>query len=651
MWQRRLCPTGLWGVLARSSGHLEEEVEAQEEEDKVGGPGGEDWGELADAAHGFHESGNGPVRNADAHAEGDAADSTTTADENGEGDREHHADGCDEGVGEFFVPLDGKGGDVEAGAVQSFDIVAEVAPTHLESLDDFAMEVGGGLGEFGKTLDLEGLVASDSTVGEVAHPAGFENPRVFGVEPTGARGEDTAFHLEGGGVELDDTETAEEFFVGIEEVVIVDLEIFTEDPALRAGVGLGRLAFNLVAECVLTLIGVGKVDVVENEKARSKRDPGKEKRNGEAIEADAAGFEGDDFVVFAEDAEGNENGDESAEWRKLIDEIGDEVAEIVDDDEERHVVTGNVVEEFEEGEDLEEEDEGGHDDEEVIEETAEEVEVDDGREARGGFRDSGKAPVGNAGCAGDGREGPDFDALTAEQAPESGKTGNGGDGSTLAAVAFHAREKSEAGKSEDDVGSPHPRGGRDNALASEAGTDDEEKIVSGDDDDGEEGAGGASSATRLSAERDGDESKDEAGDGKSKTLVKFDAGLAPIFGAFVEEIGEGALGIAENALGGGTRGGDFDGPVGALKNGDGIVVRIGARVFVSRAAVEVELQLALVGVGNYNGTFRESNLRAAFSAGLSEKDAVPACATGRDIVNVEDHVGKALVEDAWLHLK
>ena len=549
------------------------------------------------------------------------------------------------------MPLDGKGGDVETGAVQSFDIAAEVAPTHLESLDDFAMEVGGRLGEFGKTLDLEGLVTGDNTFGEVADPAGFEDPGAFGIEPTSPRGEDTAFHLEGGGVELDDTETAEEFFVGIEELVIVDLEIFTENPALRAGVGLGRLAFNLVAERVLTLIGVGKVDVVENEKARSERDPGKEKRNGEAIEADAAGFEGDDFVVFAEDAEGNENGDQSAEWRELIDEIGDEVAEIVDDNEERHVVTSNVVEEFEEGEDFEEEDEGGHDDEEVVEETAEEVEVDDGREARGGFGDSRKAPVRNAGCAGDGREGPDFDALTAEQAPESGKTGDGGEGSTLAAVAFHAREKSEAGKSEDDVGSPHPSGGRDNALAREAGADDEEKIVSGDDDDGEEGAGGTSSATRLSAERDGDESKDEAGDGKSKTLVKFDAGLAPIFRAFVEEIGEGALGIAENALGGGTRGGDLDGPVGALKNGDGVVVRVGARVFMSRAAVEVELQLALVGVGNYNGTFRESNLRAAFSAGLSEKDAVPACAAGRDIVNVEDHVGKTLVENAWLHLK
>jgi hypothetical protein len=49
-------------------GHFEEEVEAEKEEDQVGGPGGEEWGELADAAHGFEEGGYGPVDDADADA-------------------------------------------------------------------------------------------------------------------------------------------------------------------------------------------------------------------------------------------------------------------------------------------------------------------------------------------------------------------------------------------------------------------------------------------------------------------------------------------------------------------------------------------------------------------------------------------------------
>ena len=644
----RRCSRSTTAAQLRSSGHFEQEVEPEEEEDEAGSPGGEKWRQLADASHGFHEGGDGPIANADADAEGDAPDGSAASDENGEGDGKHHADGGNQRIGEFFVPLDGEGRDVEASAVESLDVAAEVPPTHLESLNDFAVEIGRRFDEFGKAVDLEGLVAGDGSVAEVADPAGFEDPGVLGVEPAGARGKHAALHLEGRRVELDDTKTAEQFFVGIEKIVIVDLEIFTENPALRAGIGLWRPALDLVAERVLPLIGVGEVGVVENEKARGENESGEKERNGKAIDADAASLEGDDFVVFAEDAEGDENGDESAEGRELIDEIGDEVPEIVDDDEKGDVVTSDVVEQFEEGEDFKEEDESGHDDEKVVEETAEEVEVDDGREAGGGFGDSGEGTVGRAG---DGRERPDLDALAAEQTPESSQTGKRGDGSALTAVAFHPWEKSESRKSEDQVGSPHSGGRRDNALASKPGADDEEEIVAGDDDDGEEGARGAPSAAGLSAERDGDESKDEAGHGKSKALVQFDAGFAPVFGFVTDEVGEGTLGIAENALGRSTSGGDFDGPVGSLKDGDGVVVGIGAGKFMCGAANEVQLQLALVGVGNYNGTFRESNLRTAFGPGLSEEDAIPARAARGDVVNVENHVGETLVKDARLNLK
>jgi hypothetical protein len=87
----------------------------------------------------------------------------------------------------------------------------------------------------------------------------------------------------------------------------------------------------------------------------------------------------------------------------------------------------------------------------------------------------------------------------------------------------------------------------------------------------------------------GDESKDETGDGERKALVEFDASFTPVFGMIVEEIGERAFRIAESALGGGTDGGDFNGPVGALESGEGVVIRIGAREFMGGAAIEVQL--------------------------------------------------------------
>jgi hypothetical protein len=341
------------------------------------------------------------------------------------------------------------------------------------------VEVGGRLGKFGESGDLEGLVADDRALVEIADPAGLEDPGVFGVEPASARGENAALHLEGGGIEFDDTESAEKLFGGIEEIVIVNLEIFPENPALRAGVGLRRLALDLVAERVLTLVGVGKVDVVENEKAESENDSAEEKGKSEAIEADATGLEGHNFVVLAEDAESDENGDKGAERRELVDEVGNEVAEVVDDDEKGDMVAGDVVEKLEEGEDFEEKGEGRHDDEEKVEEAAQEVDIDDGRKAGGRFGDGRESAVTGAW---EGRKRFDLDALAAEQAPQRSETGQDGGGSVLAAVALHAREKGESGKSEDGVGGPHAGSGREHALAGKSGTDDEEKIVGGNDE-------------------------------------------------------------------------------------------------------------------------------------------------------------------------
>src|SRR5215467_5504491 len=109
--------------------HFEKKVECQKKEDEVGGPCRQERRELADAAHRFRQSRESPVGDADAHAKSDSADSATTAHEKSEGNREHHADGGDERVGNFLVPLDGQRGDIEASVAKAVDVAAEVAPT------------------------------------------------------------------------------------------------------------------------------------------------------------------------------------------------------------------------------------------------------------------------------------------------------------------------------------------------------------------------------------------------------------------------------------------------------------------------------------------------------------------------------------------
>ena len=318
-------------------------------------------------------------------------------------------------------------------------------------------------------------------------------------------------------------------------------------------------------------------------------------------------------------------------------------------------MAGDVIQALEEVEGFEEKDEGAEDDEEKIEETAEEIEIDDGGHVEGGGRRGFARLFGAAGAvsvfdaSGDGFE---FGFATAIETPPGGYTRAPTVRGGITAITFHARKENDGEKTEDQIAGPDTEGRRDDALTGETGANNEEEIVRADNDDGEERAGGAASSTRLCAERNRDESEDEASNGKGEALVKFDASIAPgLRGAAAPELREKLFREAEIALCGWSEAVDFDGPIAATEGGNGIMVGIGAGKFVGGTAVEVDLQLALLGLGNYNRTLRESDLGAAFRSGFSEKHAVPMGATGGNIVQIQDHVREALVEDARLNLE
>ena len=485
-------------------------------------------------------------------------------------------------------------------------------------MNDFAIEIGGWLDKFGKRGDLEGRVLSDFAVGKVTGPAGFQHPGFFGSQPARARGKNATTHFKRGGIEFNDSEPAKKILCGIEEIVIVDLGIVAEDPALRPRVGLRGAAFDLVTERVLALVGVREIGAVEEQQSAGKCTTSEEQRNGQAIEADAAGFESDDFVVLAHHADSDQHGDQCAERGELIEQIGNQVTEIVDDDEKGNAMARDVVEKLEEGEGLEKQDENAHDDGEVVEETAEYIEIHNGVDARRShawrFGASSavlcaRETIFGAGITifrasgGGARDGFGI-ATAAKETPEDGKSRGDARGLHFTAIAFHARKQGQAGEGKNSVRAPHPEPGRDVTLASQSRTHDEEKVVGADDDDGEERARRASTTTRLCAERHGDQREYKTSDRESETLMEFDACFAPTFAAIVPEGGDAAFGIADGALFGIAQPIDFDRPVAAAKGGEGIVIGIGAGKFVGGAAVEVQLQLALLGIGNYNRAFR-----------------------------------------------
>jgi len=102
----------------------------------------------------------------------------------------------------------------------------------------------------------------------------FDNPRVMEEVLKAMRfwldlGVDALRNGEIGGIDLKDGEVGELIAVGIEELVIVDVVVLAENPApVGTQVGLRRLAFDLVVQRFLPLVGMGQVELVGKEQPR-----------------------------------------------------------------------------------------------------------------------------------------------------------------------------------------------------------------------------------------------------------------------------------------------------------------------------------------------------------------------------------------------
>src|ERR1017187_2181873 len=109
----------------------------------------------------------------------------------------------------------------------------------------------------------------------------------------GAGGEDTARELEGTGATLEDRDPAELVGVGIEDVVVENVVVLSEDPlAVSLQVGLRRFTLDLIAQDFLLLVGVRDVELIENKHGRGKDSAHHNHRKRGAIDADAGGLHG-----------------------------------------------------------------------------------------------------------------------------------------------------------------------------------------------------------------------------------------------------------------------------------------------------------------------------------------------------------------------
>src|SRR5262249_22880936 len=133
--------------------------------------------------------------------------------------------------------------------------------------------------------------------------------------------------------------------------------------------------------------------------------------------------------------------------------------------------------------------------------------------------------------------------------------------------------------------------------------------------------------------------------------MKLDAGFTPVCGIVRRQLSEGAFLIAQRTLFRWEQARDLNRQVTLAELRDGVVVWIRAIEFVRRAALQVQLQLAELRLGNYNRAFRQGELRTVLVPRFPKKNTVPLCPARGDVIDVKYCLGKALVKNARLHLK
>src|SRR5580698_283099 len=184
-------------------------------------------------------------------------------------------------------------------------------------------------------------------------------------------------------IKLEHGNATKDIPVGIEELIVIDVGMLPEDPfAVGTKIGLSRLAFDFVAQCVLTFVGIGKIELIRHEKHAGDHHGGHEYGNDDAIKADAGGLDGCDFIGTLEQSKGDQHRQQHAERRGVVKKIWRYVQQIFAYGERRDLIPQDVAEQFEQREHEQQNDESGDDQGKIEDKAAQHIIVEDGREAK-----------------------------------------------------------------------------------------------------------------------------------------------------------------------------------------------------------------------------------------------------------------------------
>ena len=261
------------------------------------------------------------------------------------------------------------------------NVAAQFVVAHFRRLLDFLLEVGGRFRQFGISGYVELTVALDGRAAQAALPSLLVNPPAHGLRPPRAVGGDTVRNLESVRIELEYGDAAENIAVGIEELIVINVGMLAEDPlAIGAKIGLRGFALDPVAERVLTLVGVGEIELVrEKEHTRDQRGDD-QNRNDKTVKTDTGGLDCRDFVRPLQQSKGDQHRQQHAEGRGVVQKIRYYVQQVFADRKRRHLIPKYVAQQLEQGEYQQQHQESSDDHGEIERKVAQHIIVQDCRE-------------------------------------------------------------------------------------------------------------------------------------------------------------------------------------------------------------------------------------------------------------------------------
>ena len=130
-------------------------------------------------------------------------------------------------------------------------------------------------------------------------------------------------------VQLKDGNTGELVSIGIKKLVIVNVVILSKDPlAIRAKIGLRRLAFDLVVQRLLPFVGMRQIELVGEEKSDREQARGHHNRGNNAIDAHAGSFHRRDLIAALHQAEGDQHRQQYHQRCHAIQQIRGDIQQI-----------------------------------------------------------------------------------------------------------------------------------------------------------------------------------------------------------------------------------------------------------------------------------------------------------------------------------